>query len=138
MSNRRGLSDLIKEEADKPAAAAAGNEAGGNQNADLAEKDKTIAKLEKELEKAKSDLEEAQKEVLRLINENKQAKAQNQSGGSAKAIAASRAPSSGQMVAASGLQIAHAHKRDNVIIPDMVVNQNAENNPDFAVNTWLL
>jgi hypothetical protein len=141
MSNRRGLSDLIKEEADKPAAAAAGNEStgGGNQTAELAAKDATIAKLEKELEKTKTDLADAQKEVLRVLDENKKAKSQTPPGGFAKAIAASRAPSSpGQMVISSGLHIAHAHKRDDVIIPDMVVNQNAENNPDFAANVWLL
>jgi hypothetical protein len=42
------------------------------------------------------------------------------------------------MVIASGIPIAHAHKRGKVLIPDLVVNQDAENNKDFAANAWML
>jgi septal ring factor EnvC (AmiA/AmiB activator) len=146
MANRRGLSDLIKEEAKKGAAPAAENDpetdsaASTDQpetNTDLAEKDKTIAKLEQSLEKTKADLEAAQKEVMRLLDENKQLKA-NKPGTLAKASSPPKAASSGQMVVASGIQIAHAHKRGKVLIPDLVVNQDAENNKDFAANAWML
>jgi hypothetical protein len=150
MANRRGLGDLIKEEAKKTAAPAEENApttveaevvaASGESvstDADSAEKDKTIAKLEQSLAKAKTDLEVAQKEVLRLIDENKQLRA-------AKTVSASRAitpaprSTSGEMVIASGIPIAHAHKRGKVLIPDLVVNQDAENNKDFAANAWML
>jgi uncharacterized coiled-coil protein SlyX len=140
MANRRGLSDLIKEEASKaastaeestentPAAEAAGTE--------LAEKDKTIAKLEQSLEKVRTELEAAQKEVLRLIDENKQL--QSRPGSAPKASLPPRSTGSGEMVVASGILIAHAHKRGKVLIPDLVVNQDAENNKDFAANAWML
>ncbi len=145
MANRRGLSDLIKEEASKaaptaeestdentPAAEAAGSE--------LAEKDKTIAKLEQSLEKVKTELEAAQKEVLRLIDENKQL--QSRPGLAPKASlspnSTAKSPGSGEMVLASGILIAHAHKRGKVLIPDLVVNQDADNNKDFAANAWML
>ena len=87
MANRRGLGDLIKEEAKKTAAPAAesalttveaevvASKESVSTDADSAEKDKTIAKLEQSLAKAKTDLEAAQKEVLRLIDENKQLRA---------------------------------------------------------------
>jgi uncharacterized coiled-coil protein SlyX len=140
MANRRGLSDLIKEEASKaastaeestentPAAEAAGTE--------LAEKDKTIAKLEQSLEKVRTELEAAQKEVLRLIDENKQL--QSRPGSAPKASLPPRSTGSGEMVVASGILIAHAHKRGKVLIPDLVVNQDADNNKDFAANAWML
>jgi hypothetical protein len=144
MANRRGLSDLIKEEANKAATTA--EESTENKpatetteqpaGAELAEKDKTIAKLEQSLEKAKTDLEAAQKEVLRLIDENK--KLQARPGSLAKASTAPRAVPSGEMVVASGIQIAYAHKRGKVLIPDLVVNQDNENNADFAANAWML
>jgi outer membrane protein TolC len=145
MANRRGLSDLIKEEASKAAPTVeettAATEAVGTTEqpaaAELAEKDKTIAKLEQSLEKAKNDLETAQKEVMRLIDENK--KLQSTRPGSApKASLPPRPTGSGEMVIASGIQIAHAHKRGKVLIPDLVVNQDAENNKDFADNAWML
>jgi uncharacterized coiled-coil protein SlyX len=149
MANRRGLGDLIKEEAQKTAAPAeenasttveaevvAATEESVNTDADSAEKDKTIAKLEQSLAKAKTDLEAAQKEVLRLIEENKQLRAAKP-GSASRAIPPARS-NSGEMVIASGISIAHAHKRGKVLIPDLVVNQDAENNKDFAANAWML
>ncbi len=152
MANRRGLGDLIKEEAKKTAAPAeesntpitveaevvATTEASANNDADSAEKDKTIAKLEQNLAKSKTDLEAAQKEVLRLIDENKQLRAAKPGSASRAITPAPRPTSSGEMVIASGIQIAHAHKRGKVLIPDLVVNQDAENNKDFAANAWML
>jgi hypothetical protein len=150
MANRRGLGDLIKEEAKKAAAPAEENApttveaevvaASGesvNTDADSAEKDKTIAKLEQSLAKAKTDLEAAQKEVLRLIDENKQLRAAKP-GSASRAITPAPKTGSGEMVIASGIAIAHAHKRGKVLIPDLVVNQDAENNKDFAANAWML
>jgi uncharacterized coiled-coil protein SlyX len=140
MANRRGLSDLIKEEANKAALTAEENtettaaaEAAGTE---LAEKDKTIAKLEQSLEKVRTELEAAQKEVLRLIDENKQL--QSRPGSAPKASLPPRSTGSGEMVVASGILIAHAHKRGKVLIPDLVVNQDADNNKDFAANAWML
>lgn len=151
MANRRGLGDLIKEEANKAAAPSEENapttveaevvtptEESAGTDADFAEKDKTIAKLEQSLAKAKTDLEAAQKEILRLIDENKQLRSAKP-GAIAKAIAP--APNSigkGEMVIASGISIAYAHKRGKVLIPDLVVNQDAENNKDFSANAWML
>jgi hypothetical protein len=153
MANRRGLGDLIKEEAQKTAAPAEENasttveaevvtateETGEavNTDADSAEKDKTIAKLEQSLAKAKTDLEAAQKEVLRLIEENKQLRAAKP-GSASRAITPAKSTGSGEIVIASGIPIAHAHKRGKVLIPDLVVNQDAENNKDFAANAWML
>ena len=150
MANKRGLGDLIKEEANKAAAPAAENapttveaevvasQESVSTDADSAEKDKTIAKLEQSLAKAKTDLEAAQKEVLRLIDENKQLRVA-QPGSASRAITpAPRSTGSGEMVIASGIAIAHAHKRGKVLIPDLVVNQDAENNKDFAANAWML
>ncbi len=146
MANRRGLGDLIKEEAKKAAAPSEENapitveataiDESVNTDADSAEKDKTIGKLEQSLAKAKTELEAAQKEVLRLIDENKQLR-------SAKPGAAAIAPApksigKGEMVIASGISIAYAHKRGKVLIPDLVVNQDAENNKDFSANAWML
>jgi multidrug efflux pump subunit AcrA (membrane-fusion protein) len=147
MANRRGLSDLIKEEANKAALTAEENtettaaaEAAGTTEqaaaAELAEKDKIIAKLEQSLEKAKTELEAAQKEVMRLIDENKQL--QSRPGLAPKASLPTKSTASGEMVVASGILIAHAHKRGKVLIPDLVVNQDAENNKDFAANAWML
>jgi hypothetical protein len=147
MANRRGLSDLIKEEANKAAPTAGEStettavaEAAGTTEqpaaAELAEKDRTIAKLEQSLEKAKNELEAAQKEVMRLIDENK--RLQSRPGSAPKASLPPRSTGSGEMVVASGIQIAHAHKRGKVLIPDLVVNQDAENNKDFAANAWML
>jgi uncharacterized coiled-coil protein SlyX len=151
MANRRGLGDLIKEEAKKTAAPAeenapttveaeviTANEESVNTDADSAEKDKTIAKLEQSLAKAKTDLEAAQKEVLRLIEENKQLRATKPSSPSRAMTPVPRSTGSGEMVIASGISIAHAHKRGKVLIPDLVVNQDAENNKDFADNAWML
>ncbi len=149
-NSRRGLGDLIKEEANKTAAPAeesntpttvetevvAATEGSVNNDADSAEKDKTIVKLEQNLAKAKTDLEAAQKEVLRLIDENKQLRAAKP--GSQAITPAPRPTGSGEMVIASGIQIAYAHKRGKVLIPDLVVNQDAENNKDFAANAWML
>ncbi len=150
MANRRGLGDLIKEEAKKAAAPAEENAlttveaevvaASGESvstDADSAEKDKTIAKLEQSLAKAKTDLEAAQKEVLRLIDENKQLRAAKP-GSASRTITPAKSTGSGEMVIASGIPIAHAHKRGKVLIPDLVVNQDAENNKDFAANAWML
>jgi hypothetical protein len=149
MANRRGLGDLIKEEAQKTAAPAEENApitveaevveaTEPSANADLVEKDKTIAKLEQSLAKAKTDLEAAQKEVLRLIDENKQLRAAKP-GAVVRAITPAPKPTgSGEMVIASGIPIAYAHKRGKVLIPDLVVNQDAENNKDFAANAWML
>ena len=114
MANRRGLGDLIKEEANKAAAPAAENapttveaevvagQESVSTDADAAEKDKTIAKLEQSLAKAKTDLEAAQKEVLRLIDENKQLRA-------AKPGSASRAITSAPKSTGSGEKIGRAH-----------------------------
>jgi hypothetical protein len=150
MANRRGLGDLIKEEAKKAATPAeenapttveaevvAATDESVNTDADSAEKDKTIAKLEQSLAKAKTDLEAAQKEVLRLIEENKQLRAAKP-GSASRAITPAKSTGSGEMVIASGIPIAHAHKRGKVLIPDLVVNQDAENNKDFAANAWML
>jgi uncharacterized coiled-coil protein SlyX len=148
MANRRGLSDLIKEEAKKAAATAdestettpAAEAAGTTEQpaaAELAEKDKTIAKLEQSLEKAKNELEAAQKEVMRLIDENKKLQS-TKPGSPPKTSLPPKSTGSGEMVIASGIQIAHAHKRGKVLIPDLVVNQDAENNKDFADNAWML
>ncbi len=147
MANRRGLGDLIKEEAQKAAAPAeedapitveaevvAATEESVSIDADSAEKAKTIAKLEQSLAKTKTDLEAAQKEVLRLIEENKQLRAAKP-GSASRSITPAK---SGEMVIASGIAIAHAHKRGKVLIPDLVVNQDAENNKDFAANAWML
>jgi hypothetical protein len=158
MANRRGLGDLIKEEAQKTAAVTEANSEANSgasdtptaeaevaepteqpvtNDADSAEKDKTIAKLEQGLTKAKADLEAAQKEVLRLIDENKQLRAAKPA--AARAISpAPKSTGNGEMVIASGIPIAHAHKRGNVLIPDLVVNQDADNNKDFAANAWML
>ena len=149
MANRRGLGDLIKEEAQKVATPAqedapttveaevvAVTDESVNTDADSSEKDKTIAKLEQSLAKAKTDLEAAQKEVLRLIEENKQLRAAKP-GLASRAITPAKS-TSGEMVIASGISIAHAHKRGKVLIPDLVVNQDAENNKDFAANAWML
>jgi hypothetical protein len=151
MANRRGLGDLIKEEAKKAATPAEENapttveaevvavkEESVSTDADSAEKDKTIAKLEQSLAKAKTDLEAAQKEVLRLIDENKQLRAVKPGSASRAITPAPRSTGSGEMVIASGIPIAHAHKRGKVLIPDLVVNQDAENNKDFAANAWML
>jgi cell division protein FtsL len=151
MANRRGLGDLIKEEAQKTAAPAEENspttveaevvvvtEESVSTDADSVEKDKTIAKLEQSLAKAKTDLEAAQKEVLRLIDENKQIRAAKPGLASRAITPTPRSTGSGEMVIASGIQIAHAHKRGKVLIPDLVVNQDAENNKDFAANAWML
>jgi hypothetical protein len=144
-NSRRGLGDLIKEEAKKTAAPAEENapttveaEVVAANDADSAEKDKTIAKLEQSLAKAKTDLEAAQKEVLRLIDENKQLRAAKPGSASRAITPAPRSTGSGEMVIASGIPIAHAHKRGKVLIPDLVVNQDAENNKDFAANAWML
>jgi septal ring factor EnvC (AmiA/AmiB activator) len=150
MANKRGLGDLIREEAQKTAAPAEENsnmpvtvEADVTEvtepsaNADLAEKDQTIAKLEQSLAKAKTELEAAQKEVLRLIDENKQLRRVAKPGVATTAISPVPKPS-GEMVIASGISIAYAHKRGKVLIPDLVVNQDAENNKDFAANAWML
>jgi hypothetical protein len=148
MANRRGLGDLIKEEAKKTAALAEDSNTPVTVEAEVTEttepptsadneKDKTIAKLEQGLAKAKTDLEAAQKEVLRLIDENKHLRAAKPGVAPTKAISPAPRPS-GEMVVASGISIAYAHKRGNVLIPDLVVNQDAENNKDFAANAWML
>jgi septal ring factor EnvC (AmiA/AmiB activator) len=149
MANKRGLGNLIREEAKKTAAPVqdsaptvveaevAAKEESASTEADLAEKDKTIAKLEQSLAKAKTDLEAAQKEVLRLIDENKQLKAAK-TGATSQAITPVKPTSSGETVTASGISIAYAHKRGKVLIPDLVVNQDADNNKDFAANAWML
>ncbi len=147
MANRRGLGDLIKEEAQKTAAPAEDSNTPVTVEAEVtettepsasadAEKDKTIAKLEQGLAKAKTDLETAQKEVLRLIDENKQLRTAKP-GSASRAITPAKS-GSGEMVMASGIPIAYAHKRGKVLIPDLVVNQDAENNKDFAANAWML
>ena len=151
MANKRGLGDLIREEANKAAAPAAESEPttvevevvavsqeSVSTDADSGEKDKTIARLEQSLAKAKTDLEAAQKEVLRLIDENKQLRAAKPGSASRAITPAPKSTGSGEMVIASGIAIAHAHKRGKVLIPDLVVNQDAENNKDFAANAWML
>jgi uncharacterized coiled-coil protein SlyX len=84
--------------------------------AEIAEKNKTIAKLEKEVaatKQLKADLDTAKKDALHLAKENTNLKNRID-------------------------EIHHAHTSGGALIPHQVVVQEPEPTGDFALNTWLL
>lgn len=84
--------------------------------AEIAEKNKTIAKLEKDLaatKQLKADLDAAKKDALNLAKENTNLKNRID-------------------------EIHHAHTSGGALIPHQVVVQQPEPTGDFALNTWLL
>ncbi len=127
MVKRLRIGDLIKQEIDKndqspekmpetkPSDSASSDQIK-ELEAELATKDKTIAKLEKDLaatKQLKTELDNAKKDALNLAKENTTLK---------NRIDENR----------------HAHNSGGALIPHEVVVQQVEPSGDFALNTWLL
>jgi hypothetical protein len=127
MVKRRRIGDLIKQEIDKndqspekmpenKPSESASNDQIKDLEAELATKDKTIARLEKDLaatKQLKNELDNAKKDALNLAKENTSLK---------NRIDENR----------------HAHNSGGALIPHEVVVQAPEPTGDFALNTWLL
>jgi chromosome segregation ATPase len=129
MVKRRRIGDLIKQEIDKndqspepeqmpetKQSDSASHSKVQELEAELVAKDKTIAKLEKDLaatKQLKSELDSAKKDALNLAKENTSLK---------NRIDETR----------------HAHNSGGALVPHEVVAQSPEPVGDFALNTWLL
>jgi predicted nuclease with TOPRIM domain len=136
-SSKKRISNLIQQEVTKSeqlniTAEAASTDASSSADteklqAELKQKDETIAKLEKEvagLKKLEAELDEVKKDAVKLAQENKKL-TQEKAALEEKARQTARNP-----------------QRRSLVVTDVVVHHNPQESPDnvddFAANSWLL